>query len=422
MFLFLYHFAWTFIIILALPLIPFIKNRHFIKRLEASLPPSPPGKGSIWIHALSVGEVISAIPLVIALKEAYPSRDVVFTVTTAPGMRIARNELEGKVRVLLPMPLDFWWSVRRVVNYINPSIFILVETDIWPGLIFNLKKRGFKTILINGRISPRTFSSYKRFGFLVRRIFSAIELCLMQSPLDRKRLLDIGISSSKVIAAGNMKFDQNWHPMDKGEYKQWLHTLNIRPEDRVWVAGSIHRGEDEIILENFKRLIPRFPGLRLIIAPRRIEWTEDIQRLSRTKGLREARRTDLPESGESYDVLILDTIGELGRIYGLAEICFVGGSLVPFGGHNLLEPASFGRPVLFGVHTHNFVLMARLLIEAGGGERVTDGEALYQTMNGLLSNRERAGRMGKKAKEFVDMNRGALGRIMVHIGRYIESA
>ena len=421
-YLFLYNFIWTVIIILSLPLIQILKNRRFAERLDPIFPHPPPRKGSIWIHALSVGEVVSSIPLVKTLKQKYPTKDIVFSVTTPQGIKIAKHDLGGLVEILLPMPFDFWWSVKKIVKYIKPSIFILVETDIWPGLILLLKNRGFKTILINGRISPRTFRSYKRFSFFVRRVFSGIELCIMQSHLDSSRLLDIGIPASKVITSGNIKFDRAWHPMDEKEYKHWTNILNMGREDIVWVAGSIHRGEDEIILECLKRLLPEFSELRLIIAPRRVEWTEDILRLSRLKGLRAARRTELHESREPYDVLILDTVGELGRIYGLGTITFVGGSLLPIGGHNLLEPASFGRPVLFGLHTHNFVLMARLLIEAGGGKRVTDTEDLIRTMRELLSDQERSGGMGKRAKKFVEMNRGALGSIMEHIGSYIEPA
>ena len=163
--LFLYHVAWTFIIIISSPLILLIKNQRLFERLGLGLPPDCLKSKSIWIHALSVGEVISAIPLVKSLRREYPSRDIVFTVTTTQGMKIARNELEGEVEVFIPMPLDFWWSVRRIVNHIKPSIFLLIETDIWPGLIFHLKDRGVKTVLLNGRVSPRTFLSYKKFRF-----------------------------------------------------------------------------------------------------------------------------------------------------------------------------------------------------------------------------------------------------------------
>jgi len=409
--LFFYHFAWTVIIILSLPLIPRLKKRRFFERAGFGLPPDRLKK-SIWIHALSVGEVVSAIPLVRSLNRKYPRKDIVFTVTTPQGMKIACKELEGAVKVLLPMPLDFWWSVQRVVNYINPSFFILIETDLWPGLISYLKRRGIKTVLINGRISPRTFRSYKRFRFFIRIMFNSLELCLMQSDLDKKRLLQIGIGPDRVKVAGNIKFDHDWSPMVKNDYEHWLNILALKHEDDIWVAGSTHQGEEEVILDVFKRLRLSFPLLRLIIAPRRIERAGDTCRLSLNKGLKTVLKTELTKYREPYDVLILDTIGELRKIYGVGKISFVGGSLVPIGGHNLLEPATFGLPVLFGPHTDNFVLMSQLLIETGGGRRVKDEEDLFETIKELLSDPERSKRMGGKAREFVAMNRGALGRVM----------
>jgi len=419
--LFLYNLAWSLIITLSLPLTLFPKGQRLIERLCLRLPDTPPKKQSIWIHACSVGEVISALPVVWSLKRQYPLRDIIFTVTTRQGMKIARDELEGKVDFLLPLPLDFWWSIRRITGFIRPSILVLVESDIWPGLISHLKSRGVKTLLINGRVSPRTFRSYRRFRPLSNKVLGLVNLWLMQSDLDRDRLLEIGLLPEKVKTVGNIKFDRTWLPMDEKERNHWLRLLNINPEDRVWVAGSTHEGEDEIVLETFGRLVVHFPELRLIIAPRRPERAEEIHGLCSIKGLKDIRRTDLPGDSDHYKVLILNTIGELGRLYGLAEISFVGGSMVPIGGHNLLEPASFGCPVLFGPHTHNFVLMSELLIEAGGGKKVEDAEDLFETMKGLLSETDRSGMMGKQAKEFVEMNRGALERVMEHIGGFLEA-
>ena len=413
--LFLYHFTWSFLIILSLPFIFLIKNQRVIEKLGLNLPSASFKSKSIWIHALSVGEVVSAIPLIRSLRREYPSREIVFTVATTQGMKIARDELEREVKFFIPMPLDFWWSVRKVVNHIQPSIFLLVETDIWPGLISRLKKSGIKTIIINGRVSPRTFLSYKRFRFLSRRLLNAMEICLMQSELDKKRLLQVGVLPSKVKNVGNIKFDRKWMPMDQKEHDHWLQNLNIKSGNRLWVAGSTHEGEEEIVLGVFKRLLRHFPTLSLVLAPRRIERSEDILGLSLNQGLKTMLRTDLHGDRAPFEVLILNTIGELDRIYGLAEISFVGGSLIPIGGHNLLEPASYGCPVLFGPHTHNFILMSELLIEAGGGKRVRDMEDLLETMKGLLSDPEKAKIMGASAKEVVEKNRGALKRVMGYV-------
>ena len=399
-----------------MPIVLLLRNKRLLARLAIHLPSTYLKGNSIWIHALSVGEVISALPLVNALRQKYPDRDIVFSVTTAKGMAIAKKELEGKVRVLITMPYDSWLCVRRLVSYIKPSVFVLIETDIWPALLGYLKKRGIRTVFLNGRISPRTFRSYQRFPFFVRMVFKHIHLCLMQSDLDRDRLLQSGIGpSEKVITVGNIKFDQEWKVLGKEEQGQLHKSLGLDPKDTIWVAGSTHSGEEGIVLNVYKRLLATIPSLRLIIAPRKVEQSDEILRQAKQMGLTVSLKSELPEE-RGHNVLILNTLGELGRIYGLAEVSFVGGSLVPFGGHNLLEPASFGCPVVFGCHTHNFVLMSEALLEAGGGERVHDGEELYSAVRSLLRDTEKRTHMGRNAREFVQRNSGALDRAMAYIG------
>jgi len=417
MFMFLYHILWTIAFLVCTPFALLLRNERLLERLALNLPPASLGEDNIWIHALSVGEVISALPLVSTLSRKYPDRGIVFTVTTVKGIAVARKELEGTVKAVIPMPVDSWLCVRRMVRYIKPSVFVLVETDIWPALIAYLKRMGIKTILINGRISPRTYKSYQRFPFLVRRMFKPLELCLMQSDLDRDRLILSGIESpQKVVTIGNIKFDREWKTMGDEKRSGLLRSLGFDSEDTIWVAGSTHPGEDEIMLKVHKRLRSSFPSLRLILAPRKIEQSDEILKKAQDMGLKATLRSELPEYGELHDVLILNTIGELGRIYGLSKVSFVGGSLVPFGGHNLLEPASFGCPVVFGYHTHNFVLMSDLLVEAGGGMRVHDGEELHEVLSKLLADSDIRHRMGMQAKEFVEKNKGALDRGVSYIG------
>jgi 3-deoxy-D-manno-octulosonic-acid transferase len=419
-FSFLYNLAWTLILIFILPILLITDSRRLYGKLALRLPSISPKGKSIWIHVLSVGEVLSAMPLIEAIKDRYPSRPIVLTVKTTQGMKVAREKIGSKVDHLLPMPLDCWWSIRRLVNYIRPSVLLLVEGDIWPGLLSYLKKRDVKAILINGRISPRTFGYYRRFRFFSGKLLDYLELCLMQSDLDKDRLLKVGLFDGKVVTVGNIKFDSDWTVMDDKEHGYWSEQLRLRPENRIFVAGSTHDGEEEIILKTYKKLKNRFPDLVLIIAPRRIERSEDVYRLSVQMGFKTRRRSDSGLDGhQSYQVLILDTIGELGRIYGLADVSFVGGSMVPIGGHNLLEPASFGCPVLFGVHTHNFLLMSQLLIEAGGGKRIDSPEELYITIQGLLSDKASSIRMGSSARQFVETNSGAVKRVIKYIEDYI---
>lgn len=416
MFLFLYHYIWTIALIFFIPVALLSRRKRLFERLSFRSFGDHLEQGNIWIHALSVGEVISAIPLIDALCLKFPERDIVFTVSTSKGLAVAQRELGTKIRALLTMPVDSWWCIHRLVKYIKPSIFVLVETDIWPGLTSHLKKRGIKTILINGRVSPRAFRSYLRARFVVRKVFEPFELCLMQADLDRRRLLSAGVLPlEKVRAVGNIKFDRRWEPMLPEEHREWLSLLKLEGRSPIWVAGSTHQGEEETLLRVFVRLHHLISDLHLILAPRNIERSPEILKLVQSIGMRGALRSRQGDEVGPYEVLILDTIGELGRIYGLGTVSFVGGSLVAIGGHNLLEPASFGCPVLFGPHTHNFVLMSEFLVKEGGGLRVRDEEELYEAMQMLLEDTEKRTKMGLRAKDFVEKNRGALERVLSHI-------
>lgn len=466
--MFLYHFLWTLAIVFLAPVFGLfcmgsMARRHrsdiftrIAERLGCCFPDAPPTKGGIWVHALSVGEVISALPLVDRLGRIFPGREIVFTATTAAGLAMARQKLDGRIRVTFPMPVDAWWCVRRVAKFVNPSVFVLVETDIWPALLTCLRRRGIRSILVNGRVSPRTFRSYQKAAFLVRKMFDPLYLCLMQSDLDRDRLLQIGVEKDKVMTVGNIKFDREIAPMGDEERREWIDALGLEAVDGppgkricpVWVAGSTHPGEEEILLDAFKRLRISHPLLRLVLAPRDTGRSGDIITKARERGFRAVLRTRIANGGvgckgqhakvrayvqvpasnsqptvphspsgnpNSYDVLVLDTMGELGRVYGLASVCFVGGSLVPIGGHNLLEPASFGIPVIFGPHTHNFVSMATALLEGEGGRRVQNGDEVSAAVRDFLEDDEMRRRSGENARAFVESNRGALERVVRHI-------
>jgi 3-deoxy-D-manno-octulosonic-acid transferase len=421
MLMFFYHLMWTVVLVLLVPTTPFLKKKSLRKRLTIPLPATHLGNGNIWIHALSVGEVLSAIPLVEALNRYHSDKDIVFTVTTEKGMEIAGKHLKDKVKALFSMPVDFWWSIHRITNHIKPCIFILVETDIWPGLLRYLQKKGIKSILVNGRVSPQSFKSYIKFHFFVRKMLGFLHCCLMQSDLDRKRLLRAGAEPVRVITIGNIKFDREFVPMTTEEHQKWLEVLGLDIQDPIWVAGSTHPGENELLLEVFHRLRQTFPYLRLIIAPRDISQANEIYKKARAMGLTAALRSELGNGKIRYDLLILNTIGELERIYGIGQISFVGGSLVAVGGHNLLEPANFGCPVLFGPYTENFVEMSKLLEEAGGGQRIRDKEELFEAVDRLLKNRELRIEMGKRAADFVVKNRGALKRAVFYISRHLPT-
>lgn len=415
--MFLYHFLWSFLLGFFLVPAYFSRNRRLRERLALNLPERLPKKGNLWVHALSVGEVLSAIPLLEQLKVAFPEKDIVFSVTTKSGRALANEKLSGRVACIMTLPLDAWWCMRRVVNRMNPSVFILVETDLWPGLLRLLKQKGVRCLLVNGRISPRTLKSYQKAPAVIRRMFAPLEYCLMQTDLDRDRLLYLGLDRKKVITAGNIKFDRDMAILDSVEKDRWLETLGLNREMQIWVAGSTHPGEEAVLLKVFQDLEQDFPKLCLVIAPRDVGRSREISNMVGKKGMVVALKTSVSKISTPYDVLVLDTVGELGRIYGLGDVAFVGGSFVPIGGHNLLEPADYGIPVLFGTHTHNFEFMSESILNAGGALRVQNGTELYDAMKCLLSDAELCQRMGSRAKTFVSENRGALKRVVGYVAQ-----
>jgi 3-deoxy-D-manno-octulosonic-acid transferase len=392
-----YHILTTLAIIIGFPLFCVLGSRERLKeRLALNLPHlKMPEKGRVWIHALSIGEVLSAIPLLEALKKKFPSREVVLSVKTTTGLKVAGERLKDTVDLLVPMPLDFWWSNERLINTIMPAVFILVETDIWPGLVSLLKKRR------------------------IRAILNQFELLLMQTELDESRILETGVSRDKVRVSGNIKFDQKWEPLENQARRRWFELLGVE-EGPIWVAGSTHDPEENIIFNVFEKLLEIFSKLSLIICPREASRFGAVVSLARDRGFNAIRKTQLPSQGETYNVFVLDTFGELSKVYSAADVAFVGGSLTPFGGHNLLEPASFGIPVVFGPHTFNFDAMSRLLVAYGGGRRVVDESDLLSVMRELLGQEDMRRQIGKRAKAFVEGNQGALERVMGILESYIS--
>jgi len=430
--IFIYHFLTTLILILLSPVIYFLKqNDTFRGWFALNLPYLRDCKTArIWVHALSVGEVLSAIPLLESLKNRYPSKEIVLSVKTSTGLEIANDQLKTKVDYIVQMPLDFWWSARRMLKYINPGIFFLIETDIWPCLTKSLRNIGVKSILVNGRVSPKTGRSYIKWKFLIKWILEPFELLLMQTNIDKYRMINGGIVPEKLKVTGNIKFDKKWRNLENKNRDKLIRLFKLRNK-KIWVAGSTHHPEEKIIFQVFIELIKQFPDLSLIICPREQNRFDEVFYLAREIGLNIIRKTELVSLDDfstknihfdkyKFNVFLLDTLGELAQIYALANIAFVGGSIARRGGHNLLEPAFFGVPVVFGPNMYNFSDMAREILKYGGGRRVGDKSELLHVMSKLLSQKDKTEEMGKKAKEFVLHNQGALNKVMKLIEPFIE--
>lgn len=366
------------------------------------------GDRSIWIHAVSVGEVLAARPLVPALRDRFPGHRIFVSTTTMTGNAVARKSLRG-VDGLLYAPFDFPHPVRRALDVLNPSLLVLVETELWPNLIHEARRRGTRVALVNGRISPRSFPRYRKLRRFLAGTLAEVDLFLMQGEAHAERIREMGAPSGRVAVTGNLKFDA----APPGRLPERLVKLLQaggagRP---LWVAGSTVGGEEELVLKAFHRVRADVPEARLLMAPRHPERFDAVPSLVEAAGFRCLRRSALdPAAWQDGEVLLLDTLGELSQVYALASVVFVGGSLVPAGGHNILEPAVAGKPVVVGPHMENFQEIAEQFRAEGAVEQVGSADELGRCVSSILLDDARRASLGSRARDLVGRNRGAVVR------------
>jgi len=367
----------------------------------------------IWVHALSVGEVLSVVSLVHTLRKEFPNYKILISTTTESGQHVARQKLTSLDCHFLYMPLDFWWLMQRTVKSIGASLFVLVETDLWPNLFWCLARAATPIILVNGRLSNRSFPRYRLWRSFFSQAFNTIDVFSMQSQEDARRVEMLGVEVAKIRVTGNLKFDQ---PMVKNaaqEREELIRELEWIQPSLTWVAGSTHPGEEDIILRVYSRLRREVADLCLILAPRNQQRFEEVFKLALQSGWQTLLRSQLDAGkgrGAQMDVLILDTIGELAHFYSLGDFAFVGGSLVPLGGHNPLEAAQRGLPVVFGPHMENFRDIASILTESGGGFQIADENKLFAQLRAWLTEPAVAKEQGQKAQQALQLHQGAVGR------------
>ena len=358
------------------------------------------GTRPIWVHAVSVGEVMAAHPLIRELKKKYPGRKLILSTVTVTGNYTARQRVPEADAVFF-FPFDYPWIVRRVIRKINPVIVLVAETELWPNFFRELTRAGIPSAVINGRISGSSYKNYLKFKSFFKQVFGQVTLFCMQSGEDAARIKDIGALADRVMVTGNLKFDQKI-PAIRAT------PVSLRAGSKVITAGSTHRGEEAALLEVFRRLREKFPELVLIIAPRHPERFDEVAGLVNRAGYDCQRRTRMTSAIK--DVLLLDTIGELRSFYGICDIAFVGGSLVKVGGHNLLEPAAMKKPVIFSRYMFNFKEISEALISAGGGILVKDKQELYVQADKLLSDKNYSQQIGNRAFAVIEANLGAAKR------------
>jgi 3-deoxy-D-manno-octulosonic-acid transferase len=368
------------------------------------------GDESIWIHAVSVGEVLTARPLISDLKRRYPNLRMFLSTTTMAGQQLARRNVQD-VDAVFYFPFDFGFVVRRTLDLVRPKLFIMMETEIWPNLLRECRARGIKTAVVNGRISARSFPRYRMIRPMMRRVLDHIDRFLVQSEESARRFIDLGADPGRVIVTGSLKFDSlelSSTALQARARDRVLRYFRVPSSRPVIVAGSTMKGEEATVLRAFRKVRTAAPNTLLVLAPRNPERFAEAEQLARSEGWKVARRSDLAVDAEPrVDVVVLDTIGELATIYQIATIVFVGGSLVATGGHNVLEPAVFGKPIVFGPHMQNFLEIADAFVTNGAGVQLTGDQELEEAFLSLMSDPVRRARLGAAARALVEANRGA---------------
>ncbi|MFA5725737.1 MAG: 3-deoxy-D-manno-octulosonic acid transferase [Candidatus Omnitrophota bacterium] len=404
--LILYDLIFLTFILICLPVYLFKGKFHrgFLARLGV-LPGNLLLDRPIWVHAVSVGEAKSIRGLVEELRKIYPAKKFVISTVTPTGNKIARD-LKKPGDLVTYLPLDFSFVVNRVIKRINPSLFIIAETEIWPNLVACLYKKGIPIVTVNARISDASFNGYFAIKFLIKPILNRISLFCCQTESDAARLEKLGVAPAKIKVTGNMKFDQ-LIPVQAAGYRE---KLGLRPGEKLFIAGSTHEGEEEIILSVYKSLLDNFPSLKLLIAPRH---PQRLVHLLKTisgfgfNGLEISKLGSRSLSGITNPVFVLDTIGELANFYTAADAVFVGGSLIKKGGHNILEPAALGKPVIFGPHMFNFRDIAEMFLKDNAAIMIKDGDDLLSALTRLLKDSSLVVQLKANAVSVIAKNQGA---------------
>ena len=369
----------------------------------------PDHRRLIWMHAVSLGEVVAIAPLVRELHRRHPDHRFVVSTATETGRDAVEQRLTG-IAEHVYAPLDFPWAVGRAIDRLQPVLYVFIETELWPNLLGQLARRGVPAIMINGRLSTRSYARQRRapVRWLYRGILRSLRLCLMQSDRDAERIISLGAHPHAVYRTGNIKFDQ---PLPVSDRTVTRAELGLAEGAPLLVAGSTHAVEEEIVIDAYRSALTRHPSAQLLLAPRHIERADAVEAMVRDRGLTVRRRSKgaQSEGGTSRtQVVILDSRGELVSVYQQATVAFVGGTLVPIGGHNLLEPAFWAKPVLFGPYTDHCVEIANLFEQTGGGRRVNTAEELNAAVIRLFDHHDECLRMGRAAQLMVRENQGAL--------------
>jgi 3-deoxy-D-manno-octulosonic-acid transferase len=431
--IFFYKIIINILFIISLPVLPFIyffskkRRANMLSRfgIRTGFKSRQTGKKRIWIHALSVGEVISAVPFVSALKDQFKDLDIVFTASTKTGFemadslffkKISQNNDTALVDQLGYFPFDLGYCVKKVSQQIEPDAVVLVETDLWPDFLYEMKKREIPVVLINARLSKRSLNGYLIFRKFSTLFFSFLTGIMVQTPLDEERFRRLGIDKSRISVTGNIKFDQPVADMNQARVDSLRNRFGIQKGTKVLVAGSTHEGEEKILCGAYKRMKKDFSELLMILAPRNPQRCPSILSYFLSKEVHAVFMSTLEESSHKLnrrpDVILVDKMGALCRLYAVCDVAFIGGSMVRQGGHNPLEPAAFSKPVLFGSDMSDFSLISRMLLDHGGAKMVESEQKLIKELEIILQSGQVQQHMGTQSFEVFSKNCGAVQRII----------
>lgn len=399
------------------------RRKNFPDRLGWRMGPVPPpsGRNRIWMHAVSVGETISAAPLVRRLRALLPGAEILFSTVTITGQETAKKSLGKEIDAQFYFPFDLPGIAGKFLDRLQPDIVVIFETEIWPNFLAECSGRGIPAMIVNGRISERSFAGYKRFRFLFSRVLACMAAITAQTHEDARRFLALGAVPASVSVTGNMKFDV----APPAEGRSPLHALlkeGSEAKTKWFVAGSTHEGEEAAALHAFGKAREIDGSWKLLLAPRHPERFDSIEELCRREGFETIRRTRIPKDGPAKlpSVILLDTVGELSMAYAAADLAFVGGSLVPKGGHNILEPALYGVPTVVGPHMENFREIAEIFTDAGALRRVRNASELSSLLERFAADPIAESGTGKRARELLAAFRGATDRNAAIVERLLS--
>lgn len=424
------RWLYSFLIIL---LLPFIFLRLWIRSFKLStyrlrwrerlgFVPFPPLENVIWVHAVSVGEVISAIPLIKGILQQHPQASILVTTTTPTGserVQIAFKDMLGKQIYHCYLPYDFPFAFQNFFSRVKAKLLILIETELWPNLLHACQVRQLPVVIVNGRLSPRSVKRYGWIKSVMKSMLAPIELVATQSNIDRENFISIGVDPKKISYTGNIKFDFELPIyLEQESHKLRAQLGNHRV---IWIAASTHDSEEDAVIDVYQSLKKQFPELLLFLVPRHPDRFENIASLCQERGLHFCRRSKKQTPDARTEVYLGDTMGELLVFYAASDIAFVGGSLQPIGGHNLLEPAALGLPVLTGPYLFNFAEISHKLLDAKGALIVQNTQELTNALQTLMQDKSIRQQLGQNAKAVVRDNKGALEKVLALLSKKLAS-